>query len=63
MFLALFVGLDMTFIPIDSGDMTLPSNLTGTVYATVSTSGTEVTDDVTVAGPTIFQFPDPMPAS
>jgi len=61
LYLALFSGLSTTFVEITNNfQITLPTNLTGTVYGVISTSGTTVSDDTTVAGPVIFQFPDPL---
>lgn len=58
-FLSLFTGLSTYSLPLSSGSATLPSNLTGTVYAVVSSNDTAVTDDTIVAGPAILLFPDP----
>jgi hypothetical protein len=56
--LVVFTGLTQTPVPISNGKATLPKGLTGTVYVVVSTNGTAVTDDNTVAGPAILLFPD-----
>lgn len=58
-FLSLFTGLSTYSLPLSGGSATLPSNLTGTVYAVVSSNGTAVTDDTIVAGPAILLFPVP----
>ncbi|TDL22376.1 hypothetical protein BD410DRAFT_839822 [Rickenella mellea] len=57
-FLAIFSGLNTTFVPINSDKTaTLPSRLQGTTYALVSSDGSTVTDGSTVAGPAILVFP------
>jgi len=58
LFLAFYSGLSTEFAPIKDGKATIPKDLSGTVYAVVSSNGTMVTDDTTVAGPAIFIFPD-----
>ncbi|KAG8862968.1 hypothetical protein FRB96_000388 [Tulasnella sp. 330] len=57
-YLAVFTGLTVTYAPISGGKATLPKGLTGTVYAVVTSSSSAVSDDNTVAGPAIFEFPD-----
>ncbi|CAK5281050.1 unnamed protein product [Mycena citricolor] len=56
-FLALFTGVNTLFAPIVNKTAKLPSNLQGTVYAVVSSNGSAVSDDTTLAGPAIMQFP------
>ncbi|KAG9014766.1 hypothetical protein FRB94_010613 [Tulasnella sp. JGI-2019a] len=57
LFFSIFTGLDAISVEITSGaKVTLPSNLTGTVYGVVSKTAEKVTDDVTVAGPVVLQF-------
>lgn len=57
-FLALFTGLSTLFAEIDGNNQaTLPEGLQGVVYAVVSSNGTAVTDDSTIAGPAILSFP------
>jgi len=56
-FLALFAGLNTTFVPITNATAQLPEGLQGTVYGVVTTNGTAVSDNSTVAGVAIFQFP------
>jgi rubrerythrin len=58
LYLSLLTGLSTISVPIENGSATLPSNLAGTVYAIVTKSNGTVSDDATVAGPTILQFPD-----
>jgi hypothetical protein len=63
-YLALFTGLDTLFAQIDENKrVALPEGLQGTVYAIVSTNGTVVSDDSTVAGPAILAFHFPSSAS
>jgi len=57
-YLSILTGLDTVSLAIENNQVTLPSNLTGTVYAIVTKSQGGVTDADTVAGPTIMQFPD-----
>jgi len=58
LFLSLLSGLSTISMPIENNTITLPSNLTGTVYAIVTQNSGNVTDASTVAGPAILQFPD-----
>ncbi|KAG8862912.1 hypothetical protein FRB96_000332 [Tulasnella sp. 330] len=58
--MAFFSGLSTVSAPIMNGKVTIPKDLMGTVYAVVSTNGTVVTDDTTVAGPAIFLFDVPL---
>jgi len=58
LFLSLLTGLSTISLPIQNNVVTLPSNLTGTVYAIVTKTDGDVTDAGTVAGPAILQFPD-----
>jgi len=58
LFLSLLTGLSTISVPIENNQVTLPSNLTGTVYAIVTQTSGDVTDATTVAGPAILQFPD-----
>ena len=56
-FVVFLFGLEQNFVPIDSqGNVTVPANLTGQVYAIATTSGTNLTDATTVAGPAILLF-------
>lgn len=55
-YIAFFTGLDKIFVPITNGEVEVPKNLTGQVYALATSSGTEATDSTTVAGPTILLF-------
>ncbi|CCA68025.1 related to stress response protein rds1p [Serendipita indica DSM 11827] len=57
LYAAFFSGLDTLFAPLDSNkSATVPEKLVGTVYAVISTNGTVVSDDSTVAGPAILEF-------
>ncbi|KAG8838889.1 hypothetical protein FRB91_007326 [Serendipita sp. 411] len=57
LFAAFFSGLDTTFAPLDGyKTATIPENLVGTVYVVISSNGTMVSDDSTVAGPAILEF-------
>ena len=45
------------FVPIDSkGQVAVPANMTGRVYAVATTSGTEVTDKTIFARPITLVF-------
>jgi rubrerythrin len=57
-YLAVYSGLTVTYAPISGGKATLPKGLTGTIYAVVTSSNSAVSDDNTVAGPAVFEFPD-----
>jgi rubrerythrin len=57
LYAAFFSGLSTEFAPLDASlSATVPADLIGTVYVVISTNNTVVTDDSTVAGPTIFEF-------
>jgi len=57
LYAAFFSGLNTEFAPLDSSNSaTIPADLIGTVYVVISTNGTVVTDDSTVAGPAILNF-------
>ncbi|KAG9017834.1 hypothetical protein FRB93_004645 [Tulasnella sp. JGI-2019a] len=57
LYFSIFTGLDVVSVEITSdAKVTLPANLTGTVYGVVSKTAKNVTDDVTVAGPVVLQF-------
>lgn len=51
-----FTGLGQEFATLDNMTATLPSNLTGTVYAVLSTNGSFADDSSIVAGPAILNF-------
>ncbi|KZS93402.1 hypothetical protein SISNIDRAFT_507377 [Sistotremastrum niveocremeum HHB9708] len=61
-FLALFAGLNTTFVPITNATALLPTGLQGTVYGVVTTNGTAVSDDTTIAGVAVFDFAFPSQA-
>ncbi|PVG00971.1 hypothetical protein CPB86DRAFT_157695 [Serendipita vermifera] len=57
LYAAFFSGLETKFAQLDSSmSTTIPAELIGTIYVVISTSGTAVTDDNTVAGPAILEF-------
>ena len=52
-----YSGLSKTFVPIDNkGQVAVPRNMTGRVYAVATTSGSEVTDKTLIAGPATLEF-------
>ena len=55
-YIAFYYELQPIFVAIDQGQVTVPTQLSGQVYAVATTNGTEVTDDNTVAGPAILLF-------
>lgn len=58
-FVVFLFGLEKNFVPIDGeGQVAVPANLTGQVYAIATSSGTDLVDSTTVAGPTILLFQD-----
>lgn len=58
LYLALQTGLNTIFTPIsNSKTVTLPQGLQGIVYASVSTDGKTLSDDSTMAGPAMLNFP------
>ncbi|KAG8767367.1 hypothetical protein FRC12_006300 [Ceratobasidium sp. 428] len=56
-YMAFFTRLTTEFAPIQKGEVTIPKDLMGTVYAVVTTDNKTVNDDNTVAGPAILMFP------
>jgi rubrerythrin len=57
LYAAFFSGLTTEFAPLDSSmSATIPADLIGTVYVVISSNGTAVTDDSTIAGPAILEF-------
>jgi hypothetical protein len=56
LYAAFFTGLSQEIAPIQDGNVTIPADLRGQVYAVVSTNGTMANDDTIVAGPAILQF-------
>ncbi|KAJ6497115.1 ferritin-like domain-containing protein [Mycena vitilis] len=54
--LAFYTGLDTKFAPLADNQTTVPANLTGQVYAVVSSNCTAVDDSSILAGPHIFEF-------
>jgi hypothetical protein len=56
-FIVFYSGLSETFVPIDgNGQVAVPANMSGHVYAVGTSSGTEVTDKTIVAGPAVLLF-------
>jgi hypothetical protein len=55
-FIAFFSGLDVTFVLIDNGNVFVPENLFGTVYAVATSSGTVAVDGTYLAGPAILSL-------
>lgn len=53
---AFFTGLSKEFVAVQGGKVTIPSDLSGQVYAVATTNGTDVSDATTVAGPAILRF-------
>jgi hypothetical protein len=56
-YLVFLSGLQTHSVPIEDGKATIPSGLQGTVYVVVTTDKEGVSDDVTIAGPAILDFP------
>ena len=57
MYVAFFSGLDKSFVQVTDGQVTIPGDLKGTVYAVATNNATAATDDTTIAGPAILAFP------
>ncbi|KAF7979466.1 hypothetical protein HWV62_42283 [Athelia sp. TMB] len=56
-YVAFISGLDTVFVPLgSSGEVEIPKDLYGVVFAVVTTNGTMVDDKVTVAGPAFLNF-------
>ena len=52
-----YSGLSKAVVPIDEkGQVAVPANMTGHVYAVATSSGTEATDKTILAGPAILSF-------
>lgn len=57
-FVAFYTGVAVEYASISSsGEVKIPSDLLGTVYAVITTSGSAVTSGNTLAGPAILEFP------
>ena len=54
--IAFLFGLSPIFVEIEDGNVAVPANLSGQVYAIATSSGTELSDDTTVAGPAVMLF-------
>ncbi|PPQ76187.1 hypothetical protein CVT26_009361 [Gymnopilus dilepis] len=54
--IAFFTGLDKVFVPIENGQVAVPQNLSGQVYAVATASATDASDEAVVAGPAILLF-------
>ena len=49
-------GLSLNFVVIKDGIVAVPRNLSGQVYAIATSSGTELSDNTTIAGPAVMLF-------
>ncbi|KAF4593602.1 hypothetical protein EYR40_008389 [Pleurotus pulmonarius] len=56
LYMAFFTGLSKKFVKIENKEVTIPSDLLGTVYGVVSKSANSTTDDDVVAGVAVLQF-------
>lgn len=56
LYMAFFTGLAKKFVKIENKEVTIPSDLLGTVYGVVSKSANSTTDDDVVAGVAVLQF-------
>ncbi|KAG8904793.1 hypothetical protein FRB99_001183 [Tulasnella sp. 403] len=57
-YLALYNGLDMSYFPVSANKTaTLPPNLSGIVYAVLSSVATGLNSTTTLAGPLVLHFP------
>ena len=54
--IAFLFGLTPTFVPIQDGTVLVPANVSGQVYAIATSSGSDASDNSTVAGPAILLF-------
>ena len=52
--IAFLFGLKPVFVPIQNGTVVIPENATGQVYAIATSSGTDLSDSNTAAGPAIL---------
>ncbi|KAI5116025.1 hypothetical protein M0805_002262 [Coniferiporia weirii] len=60
LFLTILSGINKTVMPIDKDNkVTLPKGLQGAVYVIVGSDSKGATDESTVAGPALLQFPFP----
>jgi len=50
----LFSGLQQIFVPVENGQVAMPANLSGLTFAVATSSGTIVSVDTVLAGPTFF---------
>ncbi|THH03329.1 hypothetical protein EW145_g6341, partial [Phellinidium pouzarii] len=55
-YLALLMGLDVTYVPIENKKAIIPTDAQGVDYAIV-TSDKSVSDESTIAGPALLMFP------
>lgn len=55
-FIVFYYGLTEAFVPIDKGQVAVPADVTGRVYAVGTTSGSEVTNETMVTHPIILTF-------
>lgn len=54
--IAFLTGRTPIFVPIQDGNVTFPDNVSGQVYAVATSSGTDASDNSTLAGPAILLF-------
>ncbi len=58
-YVAFYGGLDPVFVKVDKDKQcVVPANLSGLVYAVLTTTQDVVTDQNTVAGPALMFFPE-----
>ncbi|KIJ38070.1 hypothetical protein M422DRAFT_259218 [Sphaerobolus stellatus SS14] len=57
LFVSFFTRLSQQLVPVKNGKVTIPTVLTRTVYAVITSSNTGVDDSNIVAGPTALNFP------
>jgi hypothetical protein len=54
--IAFIFGLTPIYVPIQDGTVIVPANVSGQVYAIATSSGSDSSDNKTVAGPAILLF-------
>jgi len=53
-YIVFFSGLEQIFVLVDNGQVAIPANLSGLTFAVATSSGTVVSVDTVLAGPTFF---------
>jgi len=53
-YIVFFSGLEQIFVPVDNGQVAIPANLSGLTFGVATSSGTTVSVDTILAGPTFF---------